>query len=57
VHATDPSMLTMTNTRDKQPFSHVGSGRKFERVVFIGDSNHAISPFTGNEANMALMDG
>jgi 2-polyprenyl-6-methoxyphenol hydroxylase-like FAD-dependent oxidoreductase len=25
-------------------------------VVFIGDSNHAVSPFAGNGANMAMAD-
>ena len=57
VLASDPSTLTIFNPRDKQPFGHVNSDGKCERVVFIGDSNHAMSPFAGNGANMALMDG
>lgn len=57
VQATDLSSLTIFNPKDKNPFAHVGSGQKCEQVIFIGDSNHAMSPFAGNGANMALMDG
>lgn len=51
VVATDPSTLMVLNAMDKQPFPHSGA------VVFIGDANHAVSPFAGNGANMALLDG
>jgi 2-polyprenyl-6-methoxyphenol hydroxylase-like FAD-dependent oxidoreductase len=57
VQATDLSSLSIYNPKDKDPFAHVGSGQKCEQVIFIGDSNHAMSPFAGNGANMALMDG
>lgn len=57
VQATDLSTLTIFNAMDKQPFQHAGSGQEWKPVVFIGDSNHAMSPFAGNGANMALMDG
>ncbi|KAK9320569.1 hypothetical protein V1517DRAFT_205173 [Lipomyces orientalis] len=57
VQATDPSTLMVLNAVDKQPFSHAGRNQKPVSVVFIGDSNHAVSPFAGNGANMALMDG
>ncbi|KAH7201532.1 hypothetical protein DER44DRAFT_828111 [Fusarium oxysporum] len=40
--------------RDKKPFSHENV---LPGVVFIGDSNHAVSPFAGNGANTALADG
>jgi 2-polyprenyl-6-methoxyphenol hydroxylase-like FAD-dependent oxidoreductase len=54
VRATDPSTLMVFNAMDKQPFPHTDSTPS---VIFIGDSNHAMSPFAGNGANMALLDG
>lgn len=54
VRATDPSTLSLSNAMDKQPFPHRDGAPS---VIFIGDSNHAMSPFAGNGANMALLDG
>ncbi|KAI1363321.1 putative monooxygenase [Xylaria arbuscula] len=54
VDATDPSTTIILNAMDKQPFSH---NMKTGHVLFIGDSNHAVSPFAGNGANLALKDG
>jgi 2-polyprenyl-6-methoxyphenol hydroxylase-like FAD-dependent oxidoreductase len=53
--ATDPKTLHVFNAMDKQPINHSELTNK--SVVFVGDSNHAVSPFAGNGANMALMDG
>ncbi|CAI6096028.1 unnamed protein product [Clonostachys chloroleuca] len=55
IQATDPSTVFMIPARDKQPFVHDVNG--LTRIVFIGDSNHAVSPFAGNGANLALKDG
>jgi 2-polyprenyl-6-methoxyphenol hydroxylase-like FAD-dependent oxidoreductase len=57
VQATDYSTLMVFNAMDKQPFPHTDANRKHMPVIFIGDSNHAMSGFAGNGANMALMDG
>ena len=55
VAATDLKTLMVFNALDKPPIDH--SELKGKSVVFVGDANHAVSPFAGNGANMALMDG
>jgi 2-polyprenyl-6-methoxyphenol hydroxylase-like FAD-dependent oxidoreductase len=55
VAATDPATIQVFSAVDKQPINHAELTSK--SVVFVGDANHAVSPFAGNGANMALMDG
>lgn len=49
VAAADLSTVRVVNGYDKPPH------HSLDRVVFIGDSNHPVTPFSGNGANMALV--
>lgn len=56
VKATEFGTSFMNPARDKKPFGHA-SDPNLQSVMFLGDSNHPVSPFAGNGANMALKDG
>ncbi|GJN73357.1 hypothetical protein PLIIFM63780_007421 [Purpureocillium lilacinum] len=56
VRATEQDTSFVLPARDLEPFGHAGDA-SLRGVVFLGDSNHAVSPFAGNGANMALKDG
>ncbi|KAK4231838.1 hypothetical protein QBC38DRAFT_464705 [Podospora fimiseda] len=55
VQSTDPSTGFILAAKDKQPFRH--NDEHLRGIVFIGDANHAVSPFAGNGGNLALKDG
>ncbi|KAL7896828.1 hypothetical protein HDV64DRAFT_254365 [Trichoderma sp. TUCIM 5745] len=52
--ATDPKSVSRLAARDKQAFSHDLS---FGPAIFIGDSNHAVTPYSGYGASLAMKDG
>lgn len=43
--ATDTESLMTLNANDKEPFEHADPN--WSGVVFVGDANHAVSPFAG----------
>lgn len=54
VSQTVPGTVMCINAHDKLPFRHSEIGTL--PVVFIGDANHALSPFAGYGANLGLSD-
>lgn len=56
VKATDDASMGILNNTDKQPFPHLTGSLEGIPIVFIGDANHAVSPYAGSGANLALMD-
>lgn len=52
--ATDPNFVSRLAARDKQTFNQ---DLLLGPAIFIGDSNHAVTPFSGYGAGLAMKDG
>lgn len=55
IEATDPATLQVFSAQHKSPINH-SRALPGANVIFIGDANHALSPFSGYGANSALLD-
>jgi hypothetical protein len=51
--AMDPSILQVFNSMHKSPIGHAQKLPQ-ANILFVGDANHPISPFSGNGANVEL---
>lgn len=57
IDATDVSTIRVGNAVERPPFPHAIDDCLPPNAAFIGDANHAVTQFSGNGANLALMDG
>jgi len=57
IEATDMDTLMLRNFSDKDPFQHWTGSLEEMQVAFLGDANHAVTPFAGAGACLALSDG
>ncbi|ETN46237.1 uncharacterized protein HMPREF1541_00421 [Cyphellophora europaea CBS 101466] len=55
VDKTNLATLMQLSAMDRPAFAH--HVQRDGNVVWLGDANHAVSPFAGNGANLALNDG
>ncbi len=56
IEATDMETVMLRNFSDKDPFEHWTGSLKGMKAVFLGDANHAVTPFAGAGACLALSD-
>lgn len=56
ISATDPQTLSVFSAMHKYPIVHAEKLPNVN-IALIGDANHPMSPFSGNGANMAMLDG
>lgn len=57
VNNSDVATVRIFNSNDKEPFAHESANKLPRGVVFIDDSNHAVTLFADSGANMVFLNG